>query len=222
MIDFDNSDIRKKRILKGFIEAVKNIIEKDGIERVTIRKVAQMAGYNSATIYNYFDNCNQLIFFGAISFMDDYVKDIPRYLGGGSNTLEQFLLIWECFIRHSFINPWIYYAIFTEDIGGCSENLFKKYYQLFPDELGDIPQKYIPMLLESELSKRCSLHIQPCVEEGYFSPKKAEEVDEKIRLIYHGMLSLLVNNRLKYSADEAVSKSMMYIHQITYNAIDNL
>ncbi len=220
MIDFDNNDMKKKRILKTFIEAVKKIIKEEGIEKVTIRKVAQMAGYNSATIYNYFDNCNQLIFFGSISFLDDYVKAIPHYLGRSSNTLDQFLLIWECFTRYSFVNPRIYYAIFTEDIGDRSENLFKKYYQLFPEELGNIPKKYIPMLLESDLSKRCSFHIQPCVEEGYLSPERAEEVDEKIRLIYHGMLSLLVNNRMDYTVNEAVEKIMKYIHHITYNAID--
>lgn len=215
MIQFKDDDIKRKRILKAFINAVRDLISNEGIENVTIRKVANKAGYNSATIYNYFDNLNQLIFFGAISFLDDYVKAIPFYLNKSNDALDQFLLIWECFVKNSFDNPQIFYAIFTENIGDSSENLFKKYYELFPEELDNIPKKYIPMLLESELSKRCSIHIKPCIEAGYFTTEKAEEVDERIRLIYHGMLSLMVNNRLSYSKEEATKVFMKYISNIT-------
>lgn len=217
MIQFKDNDIKKKRILKAFIKSVRTVISEEGIENVTIRKVANKAGYNSATIYNYFDNLNQLIFFGAISFLDDYVKAIPFYLNKSDDTLDQFLLIWKCFVKNSFENPRIFYAIFTENIGDSSENLFRKYYELFPEELNNIPKKYIPMLLESELSKRCSIHIKPCIEAGYFTTEMAEEVDERIRLIYHGMLSLMVNNRLNYSKEKAVKIFMKYIRSITEN-----
>lgn len=215
MIQFDEGDIKKKRILKAFIKSVRKVISEEGIENVTIRKIAKVAGYNSATIYNYFDNLNQLIFFGAISFLDDYVKAIPFYLNKSQDELDKFLLIWECFVENSFENPHIFYAIFTENIGDSSENLFKKYYQLFPEELDNIPKRYIPMLLESELSKRCSIHIKPCIEAGYFTTDMAEEVDERIRLIYHGMLSLMVNNRLEYSQKDATEVFMKYIRSIT-------
>lgn len=39
---------------KYFVDATAEIIEEEGVENVTIRKVADRAGYNSATIYNYF------------------------------------------------------------------------------------------------------------------------------------------------------------------------
>src|SRR6056297_3906587 len=217
MIQFEANDIKKKRILKAFIQSVRTVINEEGIEKVTIRKIAKMAGYNSATIYNYFENLNQLKFFGAISFLDDYVNAIPFYLNKSDDTLEQFLLIWRCFVKHSFENPKIYYAIFTENIGDNSENLFKKYYQLFPDELENIPKKYIPMLLESKLSKRCSIHIKPCIEAGYFTRELAAEVDERIRLLFHGMLSLMINNRLDYTKEEALDVFMKYITSITQN-----
>lgn len=217
MIQFEEDDIKKKRILKAFINSVREVINDEGIENVTIRKIANVAGYNSATIYNYFDNLNQLIFFGAISFLDDYVQAIPFYINKSDDALEQFLLIWECFVKNSFENPNIFYAIFTENIGDNSEDLFKKYYQLFPEELNNIPKKYIPMLLESELSKRCSIHIKPCIKAGYFTTEIAKEVDERMRLIYHGMLSLMVNNRLNYSQQEAAELYMKYARSIAEN-----
>ena len=45
-------DLQKKRIMIYFIDATNLIIEKEGLDAVTLRKVADLAGYNSATIYN--------------------------------------------------------------------------------------------------------------------------------------------------------------------------
>ncbi len=86
------------------------LLKRKASKKVTIRKVAKIAGYNSATIYNYFDNCNQLIFFASIRFMEDYVKEMPEYIAQGDNELEKLILMWECFCYHSFKKPKIYYA----------------------------------------------------------------------------------------------------------------
>ena len=46
----DKKYLQKKRIIKYFIDAVKQIQEEEGLQSVTIRKVADIAGYNSATL----------------------------------------------------------------------------------------------------------------------------------------------------------------------------
>ena len=47
-------EIKKKRVIRFFIDAAKQIIEKEGIEKVTIYSVSDLAGYSSASLYNYF------------------------------------------------------------------------------------------------------------------------------------------------------------------------
>ncbi len=221
MIHFTEDDIKKKRTIKIFIAATARIIKNEGIESVTIRRVAKLSGYNSATIYNYFDNIQQLIFFAAIKFIKDYVREMPSYIDQSSDPLERFLLMWEIFCLHSFRKPQIYYAIFSVDIGDRPENLVSSYYKLFPEELGNPPEDLIPMLLESTLSKRNSLAIQPSVDKGYFSPEEAKYIDEVTRLVYHGMISLMVNNRVDYSAEEAVEKTINHIRQVINDTINN-
>lgn len=54
MKNLDKKFKQRVRMIKYFIDATIEIIEKEGYEGVTIRKVADIAGYNSATIYNYF------------------------------------------------------------------------------------------------------------------------------------------------------------------------
>lgn len=219
MIDINNKDIKKKRILKYFIQATKEVIEEKGIENVTIRNVAKRAGYNSATIYNYFDNYKQLIFFASLDFLSNYIKAMPDYITEGEDEVERFILMWECFCKYSFETPQIYYAIFTEELGDHPESLMEKYFQIFPEKLGDPPERLIPMLLDPDLSRRASIASKPLIENDYLSKEKAEEVDNMITYIYHGMLTLIINNRIDYSVDEAVQRISSHIRTIVNNAI---
>ena len=44
-----------------FIEATKHILQEDGYDHLTIREIAQRAGYNAATLYHYFRDLDELI-----------------------------------------------------------------------------------------------------------------------------------------------------------------
>ncbi len=219
MIVVDSRDIKKIRMLKYFIDAAHQIIIKEGIDSVTIRKVAEIAGYNSATIYNYFENRNELVSFASMKFIGDYVRALPAYMDKSQDIVERFLLMWECFCQYSFNDPEIYYAVFTEDIGEKPESIFKIYFSLFPEELGKPPVELIPMIMESDLTKRANLAIEPLVKEGYLTSELAREVDEMIMLMYQGMLSLRINKRLSCSVDEAVQRIMKYIRKLVESMI---
>ena len=52
----DKLDIKKKRVMMYFIEAIQELILNEGIENLSIKKIAKKAGYNIATIYNYFED----------------------------------------------------------------------------------------------------------------------------------------------------------------------
>ncbi|MGM0370542.1 MAG: TetR/AcrR family transcriptional regulator [Bacillota bacterium] len=215
MIDIENCGIKKKRIIKVFIDSATKILKEEGLEKVTIRKVAEIAGYNSATIYNYFDNSNQLVSFAAMEIISEtYVQALPEYVEDANDCLDRFMLIWQCFCEYCFENPKLYYAVFAENIGDKPDNLIQNYYSLFPAQIEDYPPELIPMILESDFSKRCELMMIPCIEAGYFERDKGLEINEMIRLLYNGMLSLLVNNRIDYSPEEATEKIMNYIEEI--------
>jgi AcrR family transcriptional regulator len=48
-------------VKKEFIDAAKNIILKDGVAAVTVRKIAEATGYSYATIYHYFKDLDSLL-----------------------------------------------------------------------------------------------------------------------------------------------------------------
>jgi AcrR family transcriptional regulator len=76
----DKQSIKSQRVKSYFIEAAKNIIATEGAENVSVRKVAEQAGYTFTTIYNYFKDLNELlqeVKNTMILDLMDYMKDIP-------------------------------------------------------------------------------------------------------------------------------------------------
>ena len=57
----DKQSIKNKRVKSYFVEAAKGIILSEGVENVSVRKVADRAGYTFTTIYNYFRDLNELL-----------------------------------------------------------------------------------------------------------------------------------------------------------------
>ncbi len=68
-----NRQEKRKRIMSYFINATIELMEKEGIENLTIRKVAEQAKYNSATLYHYFSNLDELELFASVKCLDESV-----------------------------------------------------------------------------------------------------------------------------------------------------
>ena len=82
--------LRQKRNMVYFVEATEKILKEEGIPGVTIRRIAAEAGYNSATLYNYFQDLDELILFGSVCFLRDYLLDLSRNLQPEMTSLERY------------------------------------------------------------------------------------------------------------------------------------
>lgn len=207
----DKKEIQRKRMMSYFIDAADRIIKEEGISGITIRKVADYAGYNSATLYNYFENLDHLIFFAAMRYIKDYALALPNYVRNAKNGLEKFLLIWECFCHYSFKNPEVYYSIFFAKLDNDLEEYITDYYRLFPEELGNPSNRLSTMLLKHNIYTRGETSLDDCVKEGFIREEDKAELNEFTFLIYESMLSRLIRGRVDYN--EAVEKTMKYIRK---------
>ncbi|WP_354196919.1 helix-turn-helix domain-containing protein [Bhargavaea ullalensis] len=199
---------------KYFVEATVEIIEEEGIDKVTIRKVADRAGYNSATLYNYFSELSHLKFFAAMRLLRGYVEDVSLFINKGESPLEQYILAWECFCRHSFKSPELFYAVFMMDLGDQPERLMQRYYESYPADLLDVPAEIQPSLFERNVMKRGISLLDRAVAAGQVPKANLTAINEMTNLVWQGMMAAVLNNRLEYDIATAEKRTMGYIREI--------
>ncbi|MEZ7171018.1 TetR family transcriptional regulator [Sporosarcina sp. OR05] len=209
-----NKTIQMSRMWKYFIEATVEIIQEDGIEQVTIRKVADRAGYNSATIYNYFGEVSHLIFFASMKLLQDYVEEVSNYIKNGQTPLEKYWLSWECFCKHSFKQPSIFHAVFIMNLGDHPEKLIEDYYEMYPAELINVPDELKPILFERRITMRGKSLLQQAAQQKQIAEDHIESLNDMTILVWQGMLTNILNNRLDYDLATAEKKTLDYIHQL--------
>ena len=147
-LDYDLT-LKRKRIMIYFIEATEKLLRRDGIENLTIRGIATEAGYNSATIYNYFNDLDQLIMFGSLCYLRDYVAELEAKLKPDMRAIEQYRTVYHCFNKHALDDPEIYHHIFFGKYRDQLPSVLDLYYHvLFPNELDHLSKEMQNMLVQ--------------------------------------------------------------------------
>lgn len=201
----DKKLIQKRRIMKYFIEAAHELIQTEGLEMLTIRKVSDLAGYNSATLYNYFENLDNLVAYASLKYLKSYSADLPKYTKDATDPLDNYFKIWECFCTHAFSNPKQYHKIFFEKFSNHFDESLKEYYSIFPKELTNREKKELnPMLLKDNISERNMIPLVACIEQGIFEEADIFQISDISILIFQGMLDRIINVGWDKSVEESV------------------
>lgn len=207
-----NKSLNKKRMMLYFINATEELIDEIGMENLTLRNIADRAGFNSATIYNYFENLEHLIFFAAMGYIKEYVDGLNTYIANAKNAMDKFLMIWECFCDYSFDKPEIYNAIFFPNLDKKIDHYINDYYELFPLELKMDDETVSSMLHKSDIIKRAEITVAVCVSEGFIRPEDANKLNDMTLIIYEGILKKILKKHISY--DDARNSTMDYFKSI--------
>lgn len=213
-----NKQIQRERTIQYFIEAAIKIIEKEGMSGVTIRKVSDLAGYNSATLYNYFDNLQHLLFFASMTYLDEYIDDIPLYIKYAENAEDVYLQDWRCFLDHAFLRPEIYNTLFFSELKGDVDSYAGQYYALFPLDVKKYPPEIRRMLGTGALEQRNKVLITDCVREGFVEEEAVTPITTLSSCILEAMLARTLKKKL--TAGQAKEHCEYYI-RMTYFGLKN-
>ncbi|GAK08263.1 TetR/AcrR family transcriptional regulator [Geomicrobium sp. JCM 19038] len=210
----DKKNIKRRRMWKYFIEATAEIIEDEGYDNITIRKIADKAGYNSATIYNYFSELSHLIFFASMRFMKPYTTSFLEAIKKDDTAIGQYLLGWECFCDYSYREPRLFHTVFMMNIGREPQDLFEQYYDLYEADIIDFPETLKPALYERNVATRGEVLLEAAAKEGHIHKDHIEAMTQMTTLIWQGMLMNILNQRTKMTAEEAKHETMIYIRNV--------
>lgn len=181
--------IKRKRIMIYFIEATEKLIREDGIENLSIRKIATEAGYNSATIYNYFNDLDQLIVFGSVCYLREYIARLEKELKPGMRALERYRTVYHCFNQQALRYPEIFHNIFFGKYSDKLGSVLELYYhELFPNELEHLSKETQTMLVQGSMEDRDRATMEQMVQEGDIKPEKARITMELIIALHQNFL----------------------------------
>lgn len=112
------AEIKEERMRRYFIEAAKEIIRGEGIKAVSARSVAEKAGYSYATLYNYFADMKDLIFFCVDDFLNECLKAAEEESRGASPGRERLRIKLRAFLNYFVQYPGIFELCFVESVSG--------------------------------------------------------------------------------------------------------
>lgn len=206
-------DLRKTRTMRYFIDAAQEILEVEGMSGLTIRKVADKAGYNSATLYSYFENLEHLTFYASLKYLRNYLialrdADLP------TDALERFLMIWRLFSIESFKNPDYYYNIFYMSQHFKFNDSIRKYFEIYPEELEGLSEDLLPMMLETNIYQRDYESLKSCVKDGHILDKDVSEINDIIVLLFESYLMRVKKEAPLDDLEAHVDTMMRYLEAI--------
>lgn len=195
MTQVDNSDgeveltLKRKRIMIYFIEAAEKLIRSEGVEGLSIRKIANEAGYNSATIYNYFNDLEHLALFGSVCYLREYVMILGKSLLPDMTSIDRYRTIYKSFNKVAFRYPEIFHNMFFGRYSYKLSSVIRIYYQeLFPSELEGLSAQMKKMLEEGSMYSRDKIVMESMVQEGFVQPEKAEVTLELVIVLHQNFI----------------------------------
>ncbi|MGM0509435.1 MAG: TetR/AcrR family transcriptional regulator [Fusobacteriota bacterium] len=185
----DKKKLQMKRRKGYFIEAVKKIVKEKGIEKLTVKKVADLAGYSVGTLYNYFDDLDELLFYGIVSFFDDCKEYVLKKVDNIHDPKEKVVKLAIAYSEFFINNPNIYKLAFIKDIKIPVEKISNK--------------NYVP-----EIIKISSENLKKCAEKGIIKEKHLEIILGLISNSIHGNLMFYIKKRTDITTKKEVLKKI--------------
>lgn len=116
-MEADKSENKKKlkrqRTREYFLDAAKELVENEGVESVSVRRVADDAGYSFATLYKYFADLNELLWDVKQAMILDFAgymqEKMPGVLVDGGGMKSVFQIYTDYFFQHPNVFKFFYF-----------------------------------------------------------------------------------------------------------------
>ncbi len=161
----NEKELSKRRNTIRFIEAAQELIEEEGLENISIRKIADKAGFHNSTIYLYFEDVDELILLASLKYFNEYSKALSELSKKKLPPREHFLSIWTFFAQTVFQRPSIFYNFFFGKHRNNLTKIIMQYYDLFPQEKADYSPEIKDMYYGKTISERCMEVLVPLAKE---------------------------------------------------------
>lgn len=184
-----NKEIQEKRMKEYFIQATKDILKGEGLKCISVRNIADQAGYSYATLYNYFKDVNDLIFLCVNDFQEEcrlFVAKQTKKTPKGIDKVKATVLA--------------YIGYFVEYPG-----IFDLFYLA---RVGDFGNKQTTInVISTSLDDVCNAEWDYCISHHLMPEEKVENIKNQLKYTVIGLLLLYLNRRTPDSYSEFIDQA---------------
>lgn len=202
--------MKRRRVTGYFLEAATEIARTEGIDSITIRKVSNKAGYNSATLYKYFANLEQLLAFTAIHCISGYLDNLAGILTSAKHPVLLFLDAWRCYCRYSFANPSVFMYIFASIHSNTVLSHMEAYNQEFPDDFANVSENIKRTIIAPDRKQRDTRLVQPCIDIGYFAQADTNDIIDLGYVLHEGLIYQITTLQEREDVETLVTQFLAY------------
>ena len=171
---------------RDYIKKTQEIILSEGREAASIRRIAKEMGCSSASLYRYFDNQAELIYYAELNQLSGYIKRLNEAEKNWTNIWERYVGIWDCYCREAFRNPDVYDLLFLKSENTKLNASITEYYEMFPEAVGETNEFFMAMLRQKDFMARDFEICKKCMAEGALTPENAPRLNRLACLLYEG------------------------------------
>jgi AcrR family transcriptional regulator len=199
-----------KATKKEYVDACASIIGIEGVENVTTAKVAKSLGVTNAALYQHFDSLDHLIKLASVHFMVPYAHAMQELFDNNDyNPMELNLKIWETYATYAFKEAVIFATLFTNGEEEGLRNTLNEYYEMFPEQLLNLPEYMQNVLKGSNSVERGSAMLKDAADAGYISEESAEHFNRIEVYVLQGMLDTYKDTYKQDDVAESATREFM-------------
>ena len=173
----NKNPIQEERIRGYFIQAATEILRGEGIRDLSVRNVAEKAGYSYATLYNYFKDLNSLLTACIAEFLNENRSNIVSSIQYIPKGKQRIAMIHYTYIKYFVQYPGIFDLIYLSKVNN------------------ELSQE----LIISFLDEQCVDDWDHLINENIFTAEEVQIKKDAIRYTVCGLM--LFYNNLRYPND---------------------
>lgn len=168
-------DLKSERVKLHFAETAKKIILEDGVEAVSVRKVANLAGYSFTTIYNHFKSIDELLWYTRNIMILDIFKYMQNSAGEKIDSIAGVKSLFKTYLDYFIENP----------------NIFRFFYF---HHLDTAARPVENIMDEIDFNKQYTSNFEFLFKSEQFSTEEIKVLIKTLIYSVHGMLTLFISD----------------------------
>lgn len=181
---------------KDYIIKANEMIKREGIDSVSIRKLAKEMKCSSANLYRYFANRDELIYFAQLAELKNYITSLNTAEKVWSNVWERYVGVWYCYCMEAFRKPLAYNLLFFNNYETALSEAIGEYYRMFPEEIDESSTSFQAMLTNPEFLGRDFEMCKLCVADDAITYDNAVMLNRIVCLLYKGYLKTIMDKKI--------------------------